>query len=400
MLLSSRLAFSRLVRRGAPDFSTSALRAASNRAIVYTKNGDPASVLTALTHPQLSSPSPSTLNIKFLLAPINPADINVVEGVYPAKPQLTSSLTQSGLGSADTPVYVGGNEGLAEVTEVGSGVDGLKKGDWVIMTRPQAGTWSSSKNVSPRELLKVPRELDGFKLDEVSGATITVNPATAYNMIHDFTTLQEGDWLVQNGANSAVGQAVIQIAAAKGIKTLNFVRNRDNFSELKEQLTHLGATTVLTYDELADKSLRGKVKEWTDGKGIRLGLNCVGGKDTTLMTQLLGQDGHLVTYGAMSKQPLSLPTPMFIFKNLQAHGFWQSRWYQQRGPAEQEELMKKLVQFMSKGQLSPPEHEIVTIAGRESDEVATQKVRDIMSKLAAGRFGKKVLLRMEEVSSD
>lgn len=71
-------------------------------------------------------------------------------------------------------MYVGGNEGLAEVTEVGSGVEGLTKGDWVIMTRPQAGTWSSNKNVSPRELLKVPRELDGFKLDEVSGATITV----------------------------------------------------------------------------------------------------------------------------------------------------------------------------------------------------------------------------------
>ncbi len=34
--------------------------------------------------------------------------------------------------------------------------------------------------------------------------SVQVNPATAYNMIHDFTTLQEGDWLVQNGANSAV----------------------------------------------------------------------------------------------------------------------------------------------------------------------------------------------------
>ncbi len=77
----------------------------------------------------------------------------------------------------------------------------------------------------------------------------------------------------------------------------------------------------------------------------------LGGKDTTLMTQLLGQDAHVVTYGAMSKQPLSFPTPMFIFKNLQAHGFWQSRWYERRGPAEQEELMKTLVQFMSKGQV-------------------------------------------------
>lgn len=63
-------------------------------------------------------------------------------------------------------------------------------------------------------------------------------------MLQDFTSLQEGDWVVQNGANSAVrtiqcrdlahkyrcnfqvGQAVIQIAASRGFKTLNFVRNR------------------------------------------------------------------------------------------------------------------------------------------------------------------------------
>ena len=62
-------------------------------------------------------------------------------------------------------------------------------------------------------------------------------------MLHDFVKLEEGDWVVQNGANSAVcflclelqihlrssfqvGQAVIQIAASRGVKTINFVRNR------------------------------------------------------------------------------------------------------------------------------------------------------------------------------
>ena len=51
-------------------------------------------------------------------------------------------------------------------------------------------------------------------------------------------------------------------------------------------------------------------------------LNSVGGKPTQLMTRFLGVDSHLVSYGAMSKQPLSLPTSLFIFKNLTAHGFW------------------------------------------------------------------------------
>ncbi|KAJ8522734.1 hypothetical protein ONZ45_g701 [Pleurotus djamor] len=388
MQTSTRRILSSLLRPGSHNFSTSSF--CSNRAIVYSKNGDPTSVLRALTCNPLPSPPPESVNIKFLLAPINPADINVVEGVYPAKPTPNTSLAPSGQGGPAEPVFVGGNEGLAEVTAVGDGVNDLVVGDWVVMTRSQAGTWSTSKNVLPTDVLKVPRTSGRYQLSEVQAATITVNPPTAYNMLHDFTNLQPGDWVVQNGANSAVGQSVIQIAASQGFKTLNFVRSRENLSELASYLENLGATKVLTYDELADKGLR--------GKGIRLALNCVGGKDTTLMTQLLGQDGHLVSYGAMSKQPLSLPTSLFIFKNLKAHGFWQSRWYADRSREEQEKLMRTLVAFMSEGKLEAPEHEIVTIRGQDSDETASQTIRDVMSKLASGRLGKKILLKLEEVA--
>jgi NADPH:quinone reductase-like Zn-dependent oxidoreductase len=102
-------------------------------------------------------------------------------------------------------------------------------------------------------------------------------------MLHNFCPLAPGDWLIQNGANSAVGQAVIQIAAAKGYKTINLVRNRsvfgflivsgtlslfknkrDNISELRKQLEELGADKVATYDDLRD--LKQWVPEWTEGK--------------------------------------------------------------------------------------------------------------------------------------
>lgn len=45
-------------------------------------------------------------------------------------------------------------------------------------------------------------------------------------MLNDFVKLQPGDWVLQNGANGAVGQAVIQIAKALGLKTINFIRDR------------------------------------------------------------------------------------------------------------------------------------------------------------------------------
>ena len=144
------------------NFSTySALLA--NRAIVYTANGSPPSVLSALSFPSLPSPPSNTLNIKYLLAPINPADINVIEGVYPSMPSPTKL-------NGGQEVFVAGNEGLAAVTEVGSGVKGFEKGEWVVVVKQQCGTWRSGANVGVQDVIKVPRGAS-----EVGAATITVS---------------------------------------------------------------------------------------------------------------------------------------------------------------------------------------------------------------------------------
>ncbi|KAF5316098.1 hypothetical protein D9619_006179 [Psilocybe cf. subviscida] len=358
----------------------------ADRAVVYGQNGDPSQVLRVLTYPDLStSPPPSSVNIQFLLSPINPADINVVEGVYPSKPTKADMLQPP---SSPEPMFVGGNEGLARVTAVGAGVQNLKVDDWVILTKQQAGTWATARHVAAEDVAKVP---DSEGLTEAQAATITVNPPTAYNMLADFAKLKEGDWVIQNGANSAVGQAVIQIAASRRLKTINLIRDRPELDQLKQKLYNLGATHVYTYDQLEEKAVRDEIK----GKGIRLGLNCVGGKDTTAMARLLGNDAHLVSYGAMAKQPLSLPVSLFIFKNLTTHGFWQSRWYKQRTAAEREELMKTLVGLMKEKRLDTPEHEIVQIAKGESDEEASRKLRDVLTAMGEGRYGKKVLLKFE-----
>lgn len=145
-------------------FSTSA-RIQANRAIVYSQNGQPADVVRALTIPNLTPPPPQTVNLRFVLSPINPADVNVIEGVYPSKPQPSSFPGVQG------SVFVGGNEGLGEVTSVGEGVRGLKRGDWVVMKSSQLGTWRSAANVREGLLLKVPR-LEG--LSEVNAATMMV----------------------------------------------------------------------------------------------------------------------------------------------------------------------------------------------------------------------------------
>jgi NADPH:quinone reductase-like Zn-dependent oxidoreductase len=139
---------------------------------------------------------------------------------------------------------------------------------------------------------------------------------------------------------------------------------RPDVEKLQRKLVDLGATHVHTYEELRDRSIQHKIKEWTNNKvnitvlvstiliamqDILLGLNCVGGEENSLMARLLGTNAHLVSYGAMSKQHFSLPTSLFIFKNLTCHGFWLSHWYLENKQNEQEKMMETLVMLMQEG---------------------------------------------------
>lgn len=156
---------------------SSTIVAQARRAVIYSSNGNPADTLRVLTVPgDLDSPPPpSTLNIRFLLSPINPSDINVIEGVYPAKPvpRRRRDLLQASSNDADR-VFIAGNEGLAEVTEVGDGVQGMAKGDWVVMVKQQAGTWCSDANVDERDVVRIPKA-DGRLPSEVDAAVMTVH---------------------------------------------------------------------------------------------------------------------------------------------------------------------------------------------------------------------------------
>merc|ERR1712227_1012714 len=148
--------------------------------------------------------------MRFLASPINPADINQIQGVYPSKPTFTTSM------SSAEPLAVGGNEGVAEILAVVSGVKGLQKGDWVIQKAPGFGTWRTHAQTTADPLLKIENK-EGLTPEQVG--TVSINPCTAYRMLKDFVSLQPGDWFMQNGANSGVGRAAIQLGKLLGYKS-------------------------------------------------------------------------------------------------------------------------------------------------------------------------------------
>ncbi|KAK4493705.1 hypothetical protein PRZ48_014890 [Zasmidium cellare] len=311
------------------------------KALVLSGYGEPKDVLKLHGH-SISPPTGDLLTIRFLAAPINPADINQIQGVYPTKPTFTTSL------STPDPIAVGGNEGVAEVISKGGNVKGIEKGDWVIMKKQGFGTWRTHAQTTADNLVPI-KNRDGLKPEQVG--TVSVNPCTAYRMLKDFVDLQPGDWFIQNGANSGVGRAAIQLAKLWGYKSINIVRKRETGHEaLVSDLKSLGADAVITDEELASKDFRDHLKTLTNNgrEPIRLGLNCVGGSLVNNMAKHLAPSSPLVTYGAMSKQPVQLPMGLLIFKNISFQGFWVSRWSDAH-PEQKERCVEEILDLTREG---------------------------------------------------
>lgn len=241
-----------------------------------------------------------------------------------------------------------GNEGVAEVISTGSGVKGVSRGDWVVMKAPGFGTWRTHAQTTADNLLPIK---DKTGLTPIQVGTVSINPCTAYRMLRDFVQLKEGEWFIQNGANSGVGRAAIQLGKLWGYKSINIIRKRESGNEeMKKELEELGADIVVTDDEVMSRSFREKVKQWTNGgrEPVRLALNCVGGEIVNAMAKVMADESHVVTYGAMSRKPVTVPASLQIFKNIAFDGFWVSRW-SGRNPEEKAKTVDHVLDLTREG---------------------------------------------------
>ncbi|MBV9617982.1 MAG: 2-enoyl thioester reductase domain-containing protein, partial [Verrucomicrobia bacterium] len=192
--------------------------------------------------------------------------------------------------------------------------------------------------VKASELVAVPPEIE-----PVHASMLKINPLTAWRLLHGYVDLARGDWLIQNAANSAAGRAVIQIARELGCKTVNVVRRAELIDELRTE----GGDVVLVDSE----KLRDEVKGATNGAPIRLGLNSVGGDSALRLANCLAFGGTLVSFGAMSLQPLKIPTGLFIFKDLRFRGIWINKWYDEATAAERMAAFNPIFDMAKRGLL-------------------------------------------------
>jgi NADPH:quinone reductase-like Zn-dependent oxidoreductase len=323
------------------------------RALVQPQFGDPAEVLSVQEVPD-PEPGPGQVLVRVLLSPIHNHDLWTARGSYGFKPEMPARA---------------GTEAVGVVEALGEGVDTLQVGQRVA-TGGSFGAWAELIVAPAAGLVPVPEGMS----DEAAAQLVSM-PFSAIALL-DFLEVSEGDWIVQNAANGAVGRLLAQLAAARGVHVLGLVRRADGVEELREQ----GIEQVVATD---DDGWRDRVREIVGDAPIVAGVDSVGGSAAGDVVSLLAEDGVLVVFGAMASPTLEIGSGDVIFKQVVIKGFWGSKVFGAMSREKRGALMGELVSGIASGALTLPVEKVYALEDIAEAARANQ---------APGRRGK-VLLR-------
>ncbi len=288
----------------------------------YTRRGPvPQDVIEAVAS-DLPALQAGQARVEVLAAPINPSDVLTLTGDYGQLPPLPA---------------VGGNEGVGRVQAVAGDVTGLQAGQLVLLP-VGCGSWRTHLVADAQALMPLPAGADPRQL-----AMLAVNPPTARLLLSGFADLKQGDWVIQNAANSAVGGYLVQLARARGLRTVNVVR-RDGARAAVEALG--GDVVLVDGEDLAER-----VSGATGDAKIALAIDAVGGDATERLAQSLAPGGTVVNYGAMSGQACAISPASLIFRGITLRGFWLARWFRTAAPDLRREVYGELAGLIAAGKL-------------------------------------------------
>ena len=294
------------------------------RALQQVDHGDPAEVVKLVDLPD-PEPAADEVVIAMEAAGVHLADIKRFTG--------ESGFTQYNLPSQP------GYEGVGRVTAVGTGVTNFKVGD-------RAFPWWGAGTFAEKVCVKAETTLPAPDGDPEQLALMMVNGMTSVCLLEDFADLKEGDWIVQNGANSSCGRYLIVLAKERGIKTCNVVRRESLFDELYA----LGADQCLSDPGDADE-LAAAVKTATGGTDIQLGFDLISGEATGRIARCLAYGGKVVNYGFISGEPCLIPFHDLFFNNITLTGMSTGRGMSRRSQDEVRAVYDMLAQKIASGDL-------------------------------------------------
>ena len=257
-------------------------------------------------------------------AGVNFPDILLVEGKYQMKPE--------------TP-FVPGMEAAGVVSALGDGAQGVKEGDRVIVAT-MLGAFAEKVPAHFSQLVPMP---DAMSFEE--GAALTTIYGTSYHALKDRAQLKEGETVLVLGAAGGVGVAAVQLAKAMGAKVIAAASTDDKLAFAKEN----GADEGINYTR---EDLKARAKEITEGKGVDVVYDPVGGDLAEPALRASGWDARYLVIGFASGPIPKIPLNLALLNSRNIQGVFWGAWVG-RNPRANAQNIKELFDFYVADKIKP-----------------------------------------------
>jgi len=274
-------------------------------------------------------PGSGEVLVEIRAAPVNFVDLIVIAGEYQFKPKLP---------------FVPGKGPAGVVRGVGTGVVGHKSGDRVL-AMAEYGGYAEMVAVDYRQCYRLPDSLSF-----VEAAAMSLAFDTAWFALRDRARLSPGESVLVLGATGAVGNASIQLAKAMGAKVLAGVSSPRKFASARDA----GADVMidLSRPNLRD-SLREQVHAATEGAGVDIVLDPLGGAVFDAAIRALAWRGRLVVIGFAAGSIPTIKANYLLVKNIEISGLQISD-YRKRRPEQVAECYAEIFRLNVAGNIRPP----------------------------------------------
>ena len=312
--------------------------------------GEPASVLRLEEAPDPQAGAGEVV-VRVRATAANFPDVLLCRGQYQDSPPLP---------------FTPGVEVCGDVVACGTGVDTVAVGDRVVGTvvLPHGG-FAELAVMDAGFALPAPSSLD-----DAQGAALTIAYQTGWFALHRRAQLQPGETLLVQAAAGGVGTAAVQLGAAAGARVIAVVGRTDS-ADKAAVARAMGADVVL--DRTTDDVVA-RVRELTDGRGVDVVFDPVGGAAYAQAAKVVAFEGRIVVVGFAGGE---IPAPALNHALVKNYSIVGLHWglYRFRNPAAVRDCHVELCRLADEGVITPLVSERVPLEG----------VPDALQRLADGR---------------
>jgi NADPH2:quinone reductase len=292
------------------------------KAVLCKAYGPPESlVVEELESP---SPGPGEAVVAVRAASVNFPDVLIIQNKYQVKPPLPFSP---------------GSEVAGVVKATGEGVNGFKPGD-PVMAFTTYGGFAEEVKTDARKLLPLPT---GMTFAQAAAFGLTY--ATSDFGLRDRGDLKAGETLLVLGAAGGVGIAAIEIGKALGARVIACASTDEKLAVCREH----GADDTINY---ATEDLRERIKQLTDGKGVDVVYDPVGGPYTEAALRSLAWRGRLLVVGFAAGEIPKIPLNLTLLKGCSIVGVYWGE-FTRREPQRFAAAMRQLGEWFVEGKIKP-----------------------------------------------